>query len=252
MLPNKLLDQHITFVTGAGKGLGRATMIAFAEAGASVIYANDIVEGSVDDAINDLKEKYGCIIVPMYFDIADDQATKEAFFKIKKEYGRLDTLVNNAGVMKDALIGTVSQQLIHDIYSVNVFGNMKMLQWAAKLMIPNNSGSIINLSSIVGITGNPGQIVYSSTKGAIISMTKTAAKELAPHNIRVNAIAPGMIDTDMMRSVGEKHLQHHIDNIPFGRLGEPREIGEVCVFLASNMSSYLSGQIIAVDGCVLV
>ncbi len=252
MLPNKLLDQQIAFITGAGKGLGQATLVAFAEAGASVIYANDIVEGSIENTADELRDKYGCTIIPLYYDISDEQATKEAFLRIKKENGRLDSLVNNAGVMTDALIGTISQSLIDEIYSVNVFGNMKTLQWAAKLMMPKRSGSIINLSSIVGITGNPGQLVYSSTKGAIISMTKTAAKELAPHNIRVNAIAPGMIDTDMMRSVGEKHLQHHIDNIPFGRLGEPREIGEVCVFLASNMASYLSGQIIAVDGCVLV
>lgn len=252
MIPNKLLDKQITFITGAGKGLGKATLIAFAEAGASVIFANDIVAGSIDETADSIRSQYGCTVIPMYYDVSDDQESKNAFFRIKKEYGRLDTLVNNAGVMTDALIGTISQSLIDEIYNVNVFGSMKTLQWAAKLMIPKRSGSIINLSSIVGITGNPGQLVYSSTKGAIISMTKTAAKELAPHNIRVNAIAPGMIDTDMMRSVGEKHLQHHIDNIPFGRLGEPREIGDVCVFLASSMASYLSGQVIAVDGCVLV
>jgi len=129
---------------------------------------------------------------------------------------------------------------------------MELIQLATKIMIRNNGGSIINLSSIVGITGNPGQLVYSATKGAIISLTKTAAKELAKRNIRVNAIAPGMIDTDMMRSVGVKHLAKHISNIPMGRLGNTDEIANACVFLASDMSSYVTGRILVVDGKVLI
>ena len=126
------------------------------------------------------------------------------------------------------------------------------MQLAAKTMMHQRSGSIINLSSIVGITGNPGQVVYSATKGAIISMTKTVAKELGSKGIRVNAIAPGMIDTDMMRSVGEVHLQRYIDHIPFGRLGRPQEIADACVFLASDKSSYITGHILQVDASVLV
>ena len=154
--------------------------------------------------------------------------------------------------MQDALIGTIPYSLIERLFSVNVFGAMDLLQLASKLMIHQKSGSIINLSSIVGITGNPGQLVYSSTKGAIISMTKTAAKELGKYGIRVNAIAPGMIDTDMMRSVGEYHLQKHIDNIPIGRLGRPEELADACVFLASAKSSYINGHILQVDASVLV
>lgn len=252
MVYQKLLDGQIALITGAGKGLGKATLEAFAKAGVAVIYANDICVGSIDETARQLMDMYDVKIVPMYFDVSDQDAVKQAIIQIKKESGYLDTLVNNAGVMTDALIGSVTKPLIDSIYKVNVFGMMDLLQWGAKLMRKRKKGSIINLSSIVGITGNPGQLVYSSTKGAVISMTKTAAKELAIDNIRVNAIAPGMIDTDMMRSVGEDHLQHHINNIPFGRLGEPREIADVCVFLASDMASYLSGQVIAVDGCVLV
>ncbi len=252
MVYQKLLEGQVALVTGAGKGLGQATLESFAKAGAAIIYANDIVQGSIDDTARKLMDNYEVNITPLYFDVSDSAAVKDAIMHIKKEQGYIDTLVNNAGVMQDALIGSVTRPLIDSIYNVNVFGMMELLQWGAKLMKKRKQGSIINLSSIVGITGNPGQLVYSSTKGAVIAMTKTAAKELAPHNIRVNAIAPGMIDTDMMRSVGEKHLAHHLSNIPFGRLGEPREIGDVCVFLASRMSSYLSGQIIAVDGCVLV
>lgn len=252
MVYERLLEGQIALITGAGKGIGKATLEAFSKAGASVIYANDIIEGSIDETADRCKSQYGNLVIPLYFDVADIDAVKRAILQIKKERGYLDTLVNNAGVMTDALIGSVTYPLIESIYRVNVYGMMDLLQWGAKLMRLRGKGSIINLSSIVGITGNPGQLVYSSTKGAVISMTKTAAKELGPFNIRVNAIAPGMIDTDMMRSVGEKNLNHHISNIPFGRLGEPREIADVCVFLASNMASYLSGQIIAVDGCVLV
>lgn len=252
MIYNGLLNNKICLITGAGKGIGQAVLRQFAMAGASVIYANDIVENSTEETARELEHKYSCTIKTLYFDVSDEKACKDAIMMIKKEQGYLDVLVNNAGVMTDALIGSVTRPLIDDIYKVNIIGSMQLLQLAVKLMSKRQSGSIINLSSIVGITGNPGQLVYSSSKGAIISMTKTAAKELAPRNIRVNAIAPGMIDTDMMRSVGPVHLQKHIDNIPMGRLGRPEEIADVCVFLASDMASYLTGQIIAVDGCVLV
>lgn len=247
-----LLDGKVCMVTGCGKGLGKATLIAFAEAGADVVYANDIIEGSIDDTAERLQSEFGTTVVTMYHDVSDFAANKQAILRIKKESGRLDVLVNNAGVMKDALIGSVTDELVKWIYSINVYGSMDLLQLATKLMLRQKKGSIINLSSIVGITGNPGQLVYSSTKGAIISMTKTAAKELAPRGIRVNAIAPGMIDTDMMRSIGEKHLAVHLNNIPMGRLGRPEEIANTAVFLASDMSSYISGQVIVVDGCVLV
>ena len=240
-----LLQDKICLVTGAGKGLGRATLEAFLREGAFV-YANDRRERSLDEYRDNPR------VGVMYFDVSNGQADKEAMLQIKKEKNRLDVLVNNAGVMTDALIGMIPRTLMEEIFATNVFGTMELLQLAAKQMIRQGSGSIINLSSIVGITGNPGQLVYSATKGAIIALTKTAAKELGPRGVRVNAISPGMIDTDMMRSVGEAHLQHHIDNIPMGRLGHPSEIADACVFLASDMSSYVTGHILQVDASVLV
>lgn len=240
-----LLKDKVCLVTGAGKGLGYATALLFAEQGATV-YANDIDE-------NLLAKLEGVPnIITMCFDVSDFAADKQAIIQIRKEQGRIDVLVNNAGIMKDLLIGMVTKENIEEVFSTNVYGSMELLQLASKVMMRNGGGSIINLSSIVGITGNPGQLVYSATKGAIISMTKTAAKELAQHNIRVNAVAPGMIDTDMMRSVGEVHLQHHIDNIPLGRLGRPEEIANACLYLASDMSSYVTGHILTVDASVLV
>lgn len=240
-----LLKDKVCLITGAGKGLGRAILERFLQEGAFV-YANDCIDGSLEEFRSNSR------VEVLYFDVADGQADKEAVLRIKREKGRLDVLINNAGVMKDALIGTIPRSLMEWTFAINVFGTMELLQLAAKLMIHQSKGSIVNLSSIVGITGNPGQLVYSSTKGAIISMTKTAAKELGPRGVRVNAIAPGMIDTDMMRSVGEVHLQKHIDNIPMGRLGDPKEIAEACLFLASDMSSYVTGHILQVDASVLV
>lgn len=242
-----LLCDKICMITGAGKGLGRATLEQFVAEGAPVIYANDIVEGCLDEYCASHPQ-----VIPLYFDVSDSTACKQAMARIQKEQRRLDVLVNNAGIMKDALIGTVTRELLERVYAVNVFGTVELLQLAAKIMMRHHKGSIINLSSVVGVTGNPGQIVYSGTKGAIIALTKTAAKELGPRGIRVNAIAPGMIDTDMMRSVGEKHLAHHISNIPMGRLGLPQEIADACVFLASDKSSYISGTILGVDASVLV
>jgi len=240
-----LLKDKICFVSGAGKGLGRAIVEAFLREGA-IVYANDREIGSLEFYADNPNVEI------MYFDVSDSYADKEAIFRIKKEKGCLDVLVNNAGIMTDALIGTISRALMEEIFATNVFGTMELLQLAAKQMISQHSGSIINLSSIVGITGNPGQLVYSASKGAIIALTKTAAKELGPRGIRVNAIAPGMIDTDMMRSIGDIYLQHHISNIPLGRLGRPTEIAEACVYLASDMSSYVTGHILQVDASVLV
>ncbi len=242
-----LLKDKICMLTGAGKGLGRAILERFIEEGAKAVYANDI-EAHCLDAYASRHHQ----VIPLYFDVSDSTACKSAIQTIQREQKRLDVLVNNAGIMQDALIGMISRKMMERLYEVNVFGTAELIQLAAKLMIHAHSGSIINLSSVVAKTGNPGQLVYSGTKGAIISMTKTAAKELGSRGIRVNAIAPGMIDTDMMRSVGEKHLAQHISHIPMGRLGRPEEIANACVFLASDMASYISGSILSVDAGVMV
>ena len=188
----------------------------------------------------------------LYFDVRDETISKQAVMQIKKESGKLDVLVNNAGVMKDALIGMVNRALVNEIYETNVFGVMNMLQLATKLMSRQKYGSIINLSSIVGIEGNPGQLVYSATKGAVAAITKTAAKELAAQGIRVNAVAPGMIDTDMYRSIGEERIKDQVERIRMGKLGTPEEVADAILFLASDMSRYITGEIIGVNGGAMV
>ena len=216
------------------------------------MYANARTPKNLDDLCIELSEKYNTTVKALYFDVRDEAAAKKAVLQIRKETGRLDVLVNNAGVMKDALIGMISKDLMQEIYDTNVFGVMNMIQLASKVMMFQKSGSIINLSSIVGLKGNPGQLVYSATKGAVTAMTKTAAKELASQGIRVNAVAPGMIDTDMFRSIGNEKMQEHIANIRMGRLGTPEEVADAILFLASDLSGYITGEILGVNGSAMV
>lgn len=246
-----LLDGKVCLITGASRGIGAATVYRFVEEGA-IVYANVRLPKNLDWLCEKISPNFRENVRALYFDVRDEVSAKQAVMQIKKEQGKLDVLVNNAGVMKDALIGMISRTLMQEIYETNVFGVMNMLQLACKLMSRQKSGSIINLSSIVGIEGNPGQLVYSATKGAVAAMTKTAAKELAPQGIRVNAIAPGMINTDMFKSIGEEKIKEHLEHIRMGRLGTPEDVADAIIFLASDLSRYITGDIIGVNGGVMV
>lgn len=246
-----LLSGKVCLITGTGRGIGAETARRFAEEGA-IVYANAKNDGSIDRRSEEWSRIYSTAVVPVYFDVTDERAAKNAIMQIKKEQGKLDVLVNNAGIMRDALIGMINQKLMEEIFAVNVFSVMNMLQLVNKLMSRQKYGSIINLSSIVGVEGNAGQLVYSASKGAVAALTKTAAKELAPNNIRVNAIAPGMIDTDMFRSIGAEKISQYLEHIKMGRLGTPKDIANAIVFLGSDLSEYMTGQIIGVDGETLI
>lgn len=246
-----LLDNKVCLVTGASRGIGLATVIRFAQEGATV-YANVRHPKNLDEQYREISNKYPGCIKALYFDVREEETSKQAILQIRKDTGRLDVLVNNAGVMKDALIGMVTRSMAQEIYDTNVYGVMNMLQLATKLMSRQKSGSIINLSSIVGIEGNAGQLVYSATKGAVAAITKTAAKELTPHGIRVNAVAPGMIDTDMYRSIGEERVRDQVERIRMGKLGTPEEVADAILFLASDLSRYITGEIIGVNGGAMI
>lgn len=247
MLHDGLLKGKIALVTGAGRGIGNKTVERFAEEGA-IVYATDIAKGCLDSFANETSQKFNTKIIPMYFDVTDESEAKNAILQIKKEFARIDVLVNNAGIMRDNLIGMIEQQLIQTVFRINVFSVINMIQLATKLMSRQKSGSIINISSIVGIDGAAGQLVYSASKGAVASLTKAASKELAPNGIRVNAVAPGLINTDLLRSIGETKIQENLKNIKIGRLGEPIDVANVIVFLASDWSSYITGEVIGIDG----
>lgn len=242
-----MLKNKVALITGSNRGIGKSILTRFAEEGA-VVYAAARNEGCLDAYSHELEEAYQTKIYPVYFDVRETEKAKKAIMRIKKEQGRLDVLVNNAGIMKDAVIGMISEQMMKDIFEVNVFAVINLIQLANKLMSRQKSGSIINLSSMVGVEGNAGQMAYAASKGAVAALTKAAAKELAPFNIRVNAIAPGMIDTDLFRSIGENKVEQYLKNIKMGRFGTPTDIANAAVFLASDLSTYITGQIIGVDG----
>ena len=245
-----LLEGKVCIVTGSARGIGQEIATLFAEEGGQVI-VNDAREGAADGWIAEspLKDRLDA----MYFDITDAEAVRKNVMAIKKKYGHIDVLVNNAGVEFNELIGMISRPNMEKTFNVNVYGTIEMLQTVSRVMSRNpNGGSIINISSMVGLRGNAGQLVYSATKGAVIALTKSAAKELTPKKIRVNSIAPGLTQTAMMEQTDIEKLQGRINNICMGRLAQPRDIAGGCLLLASDYASYISGQILPVDGCTIM
>lgn len=247
-----MLTGKVCIVTGGGRGIGKAISQVFAQNGA-VVYVNDTREGSVEEWSEEFNKSVSGEIRSMYFDISDENAVKDSVMQIKRACGHIDGLVNNAGVEFNELIGMISHEHMEKMFSVNVYGTIHMLQLVSRIMgRQENGGSIVNITSMTALRGNKGQLVYSATKGAVISLTKSAAKELAEKNIRVNAIAPGLTNTDMMKQADPEKLQSRINNICMGRLAEPEDIAKACLFMVSDLSTYISGQVLAVDGCTIM
>ena len=247
---NGLLEGKVCIVTGSARGIGRAVAELFASEGAEVA-VNDVVPGSADEwiAASPLRER----LHPFYFDITDAAQVRENVMGIKRAFGRIDVLVNNAGVEYNELIGMISRENMEKMFRVNVYGTIEMLQAVSRVMARNeNGGSIINISSMVGLRGNAGQLVYSATKGAVIALTKSAAKELAPKKIRVNSIAPGLTQTGMMEQADLEKLEGRIRNICMGRIAQPGDIAGACLLLASDHAGYISGQVLPADGCTIM
>lgn len=251
MLNSELLKNKVVLITGCNRGIGKALLQKFVLHGA-IVYANARSNGSLDNVIAGLPSELHQNVIPLYFDVTDSDAIKTAFLKLNQEHKRLDCLVNNAGIMQDALIGMISRQMMQDLFATNVFSVIELIQFAAKLMSRQSSGSIINIASLVGTNGNSGQSTYSATKGAVISLTKSAAKELASKNIRVNAIAPGVIETQLLSGLNQLKTGEIVSKIGFGRMGTPEEVADVAVFLASDLSGYVTGQVIGVDGSTVL
>lgn len=245
-----LLKDKVCIVTGAGRGIGKEIANLFASEGAFVVI-NECVIGSADEWVASSPYKNQFDI--RYFDITNEASSKEEILDVKKKHGHIDVLVNNAGVEFNELIGMISRENMEKMFNVNVYGTINMIQIVSRIMSRNpNGGSIINISSMVGLRGNAGQLVYSATKGAVISITKSAAKELAPKKIRVNSIAPGLTQTKMMDQADIEKLKKRIDNICLGRIAQPKDIAGACLMLASDYAEYISGQVVPVDGCTIM
>lgn len=248
----RMLENKIIFVTGATRGIGLASAKVFAQYGATVLVGGRDINKIEQEIEKILKENKTASLAPVLCDVSDEKSVKSAFQKIFSTYKKLDIMMANAGVLEDALIGMVTTDQINHVFKVNTFGVLYCSQYAGRLMARNGGGSIIFVSSIIGTNGNTGQAVYGGSKAAVIGITKSLSKELASQNIRVNAIAPGFIDTDMARSLSEEKFNERMTSIKMGRIGQPEEVANVALFLASDLSSYVTGQIIGVDGGMLI
>lgn len=249
---NNDLSARVAIVTGGARGIGLAIVKEFAGRGANIIIVGQRRQDSVAAEIVLLENKYPVDFHYVSGNVGDAAVAREAVKVAFSNYKRLDILVNNAGILKDGLIGMISEEDIQSTINTNVVGLLNFTQNAARLMERSGSGSIINMSSIIGRYGNQGQMVYAASKAAVIGLTLASAKELAPKGIRVNAIAPGYINTDMIKGLDEETDKLRRESIGMGRVGEPSDVAQLALFLASDCSSYITGQTIGVDGAMVV
>jgi 3-oxoacyl-[acyl-carrier protein] reductase len=240
-----LLEGRVALVTGASRGIGAAIARAFAAEGAALLLSARS-EG-VEEIARELSEG-GRPARAMRGDVSDPNFARELITSVRKEHGRLDLLVNNAGVLQEGRIGMIAIEQMRTVWDVNVLSMMALTQYAVRIMDSTRSPSIVNLSSIAATQGMVAVSAYAASKGAVVGYTRSSAKELAPKGIRVNAIAPGFIDTDMTRGMPPDLYQQRLGSIAMGRIGTPEDVAGVAVFLGSDLSRYVTGQVIGVDG----
>lgn len=243
----KRFENKIVLVTGAGRGIGASIARRFASEGAEVIVnysGNDeAAQKTVDEitATGGQSQKYKC-------SVNDSESVKVMIDELIKEFGRIDILVNNAGITKDGLMLRMTDEDFDRVIDVNLKGTFNCTKYVSKYMLKQKSGKIINISSVVGLSGNAGQVNYSASKAGIIGITKSAAKELSSRGITVNAVAPGYVDTDMTKVLSDNIRNEILKNIPLQRMGNVEDISNCVAFLASEDASYITGQVISVDG----
>ncbi|MDY7229927.1 3-oxoacyl-[acyl-carrier-protein] reductase [Hyalangium rubrum] len=238
----------VVLVTGGSRGIGRACAVAFAKAGAATVvisYAGN--EAAAQETLG-LIQAAGAKGESLKFDVSDTAACASTVEHVVKTHGRLDVLVNNAGVAVDGLVMRVKDEDWDKQMDTNLKGAFALIRAASRPMMKQRGGAIINLTSIVGESGNGGQAAYSASKAGLIGLTKSVAKELASRNIRVNAVSPGFIGTDMTAQIPEDMRKKMVESIPLARLGNPEEVANAVVFLASDAATYITGEVLKVNG----
>ncbi|CAG9295146.1 SDR family NAD(P)-dependent oxidoreductase [Celerinatantimonas diazotrophica] len=244
---NALLQGKQAFITGASSGIGRAIAELFAEHQAT-LYLNGRNREVLDSLAEKLRQRYGVSVFVHAFDVGDAQAVKEGFRNVFAQTKSLDILINNAGVRIDSLLAMASKNALSESFATNSFGPFYCCQYAARMMRRAGGGSIVNMSSGMALNGYAGQSVYAASKAALIGMSRSLAKELAGDQIRVNAIAPGFIETPLVADLTDSQRLEHIQQISLKRAGSAQEVAQCALFLASAMASYITGEVIKVDG----
>lgn len=242
-----MLQGKVALVTGASKGIGRAIAVALGKEGAHVIVNYNGSREAAELTCRLICEAGGTC-ESMGFNVALEEETCEAMKAILDKYGKMDILVNNAGITKDGLLMRMTDEEFDGVLAVNLKGAFHTTRIAAKQMLKQRSGRIINISSVSGIMGNAGQANYSASKAGLIGLTKATARELASRGITVNAVAPGFIETDMTEKLSDTIKENACKQIPLGKMGRPEDIAEAVVFLASEKAAYITGQVLCVDG----
>ena len=242
-----MLEGKVAVVTGASRGIGAAIAKKLAKEGAIVIinYCRGVEAARMVE--KDISESGGKAVA-VKCDVTDYEACGHFIDEIHKRFGRIDILVNNAGITKDGLLMGMREEDFDAVINTNLKGVFHCMRYVSRYMIQKRSGSIINISSVSGVMGNPGQVNYSASKAGVIGMTKSASKELASRNIRVNAVAPGFVESDMTDGLADAVKEEAKKHISLRRFGKPEEIANAVAFLAGDESSYITGQVICVDG----
>lgn len=244
-----MLQGKNAVITGARRGIGKAAVEVFAKNGANIWACARKKDDIFEQDMRRLEDLYKVEIWPVYFDVTDADGIKAAVQNIRKKKISVDVLVNAAGIAEEsASFGMTSMEKMHHTFEVNFFGMTLLTQYISRLMIRQKSGSIINISSVAGIDGRPAQYEYAASKSALIGSTRQLARELGNYNIRVNAVAPGIIDTEMGAQIEETLKKEILADVIMKRIGKPEEVANVIAFLGSSLSAYMTGQIIRVDG----
>jgi 3-oxoacyl-[acyl-carrier protein] reductase len=243
-----MIDERVALVTGGSRGIGRAICVALAEAGFRVYINYTANKGAADSVVSECLEYGKGGASALQFDVGSKEEVEKAINTIKEESGRLDVLVNNAGISHNALLLRTKDEDWHKVLDINLTGAFLCSRAALKLLLKSTSGRIVNVSSVVGEMGNPGQVAYVASKAGVLGLTKALAKELGSRQITVNAITPGFIDTDMTKYMDENQRIHYLNGIPLQSFGTPEDVAAAVKFLSSSDAKYITGQVLGVNG----